>query len=137
MLFRSKFPWGWFTFGMIMLLIVFFVVYILLQEWYKKNYESYLFKKKDDLFNIINFIYNSRASGLDDGEIKKKLSKSGWNNEQISYAFKKIDGKRTGMFEIPIFKSRENKEVREEIERRHPGKPMDPRFVRRPENFKP
>ncbi|MBX4212487.1 PKD domain-containing protein [Candidatus Pacearchaeota archaeon] len=106
-------------------------VYIILQEWYKRYYERYLFKSADDLYNIINFIYNSRSSGLKDEDIRKKLLGSGWSREQITYAFRKIAGKRTGMFEIPIFKFLENKKVRQEIQRRQ-GSPVDARFIKRP-----
>ncbi len=107
------------------------IVYIILQEWYKKKYESHLFANKDDLFNIINFVYNARASGISDSEIRRKLGESSWKGEQISYAFKKIDGKRTGMWEIPLLKFMENKKVKEEIERRQ-GKPLDTSFIKRP-----
>ncbi len=113
------------------LIIVFFVVYIILQEWYKRHYEAHLFPKKDDLYNVINFIYNGRHAGLRDSEIRNKLSQKGWKGEQISYAFKKIDGKRTGMLEIPIFKFFENKKVKEEIGRRQKGQ-IDARFIKQP-----
>jgi len=43
---------------------------------------------------MLNFIYNARKTGVSDDDIKTKLSASGWKGEQISYAFKKIDGKR-------------------------------------------
>ncbi len=113
------------------LLILFFIIYMILQQWYKKRYERYLFKNPDDLYNLINFIYNGRKSGLADGEIRRKLKDSGWGGEKITYAFRKIDGKRTGMFEIPLLKFRENKKVREEIAMRHGGI-VDARFIKRP-----
>ena len=101
-----------------------------MQEWYKKKYESHLFKDKNDLYNIINFIYNSRMSGLSDKQIKVKLEDSGWAGEQVSFAFKKIDGKRTGMFEIPIFKIFEKRKIQQEIEKRQ-GLPPGARFIKR------
>ena len=108
-----------------------FVVYIILQEWYKRRYESYLFKNRDDLYNIVNFIYNSRIAKIEDRDIRKKLLGTNWSGERITYAFKKIDGRRTGMFEIPIFKFIENRKVKEEIERRQ-QRPVDARFIKRP-----
>lgn len=117
----KKYPTAWVTFLLIVLLIFVFVVYILLQEWYKRHYESYLFQNRDDLYNLINFIYNSRNNKLADDAIKKKLSVNKWSGEQVSYAFKKLDGKRTGMFEIPIFRGREQAKIREEIAKRQPG----------------
>ncbi|MEK6850205.1 MAG: PKD domain-containing protein [Nanoarchaeota archaeon] len=116
----------------IILVIVFLVIYIILQEWYKKRYESFLFKNRDDLYNIINFIFNSRITGLSDNEIRKKLSSNNWKLEQISYSFKKIDGKRTGMWEIPIFKFLENRRVKKEIALRKEQNQVNGRFIKRP-----
>ncbi len=110
-------PWTA-TWLYILLAVALIVVYISLQEWYKKRYESHLFKNRDDLYNLVNFIYNSRASGMSDNDIRKKLSSYNWKSEQISYSFRKIDGKRTGMWEIPIFKFLENRKVKQEIEKR-------------------
>jgi hypothetical protein len=118
----------------IIIIVGFFVVYILLQEWYKKYYESQLFANKDDLYNIVTFIHNSRLGGLDDNKTRNKLEDSGWSREQVSFAFKKIDGKRTGMFEIPLFNFLEKKKINNEIVRRvqlnRVGGP-DARFIKR------
>jgi L-rhamnose mutarotase len=89
-----------------------------LQEWYKRNYESYLFKNKNDLFNLIHFMDNAEKQKITKEDMFKKLEEKGWNHEQIEYAYKKYKGLRTGMWEIPIFKWRENKKVKEEIEKR-------------------
>ena len=124
-----KFIWKRFIGGIIPLIIIFIIAYILLQQWYKNNYEKHLFKNPDDLYNLINFIYNSRKIGTKDADIKKKLEEKKWKKEQLIYAFKKIDGKRTGMFEIPIFKFAENRKVKQEIEKRQ-GKPLDVRFIK-------
>jgi len=121
---KRGFNWGFFTIGMVVLLIFAFVVYIVMQEWYKRNYEAALFKSDEDLYNLINFIYNARRTGLNDGQIKLKLKQSKWSAEQIKYATKKLEGKRTGMFEIPLFRFAERKKVREEIMKRqeNPGR---------------
>jgi len=79
-----------------------FIIYITLQEWYKRKYESYLFKNRNYLYNIAMFIQNSKKAGMDDKEIASSLKKAGWKSEQIRYAIRKYYGKRTGMFEIPI-----------------------------------
>ena len=107
-----------------------FLIYIILQTWYKKNYEKHLFKNPNDLYNLINFIYNSRKAGLDEKEGRKKLLEKKWSKEQIVYAAKKLDGKRTGMWEIPMFKFIENRKVREELQKKNPGKPLDGRFIK-------
>ena len=121
----------WATLWIILLAIGVLIIYIILQEWYKKRYESHLFPSKDDLYNIINFIYNARSNGLTDDDIRNKLREAGWKGEQITYAMKKIDGKMTGIWEIPLFKFKENRKVKEEIERRQ-GKPLDTSFIKRP-----
>ncbi len=126
-------PWLW----IIILLVVMFIVYIALQEWYKKKYERYLFKNPDSLYNLINFIHNSRKLGMKDQDIRQKLLKAGWTREQIDYAFRKIDGKRTGMYEIPLFKFIERNRVNQEIAKRQqkpqqiPQRQGDVRFIKR------
>ena len=111
------FQWGKFILWTSILLILALAIYIALQEWYKRNYESHLFKNPAELYNIINFIHNSRRN-LDDSEISRKLKNAGWTGERITYAFRKLDGKRTGMFEIPIFRFLEKRKIQQEIEKR-------------------
>jgi len=125
--------WFKFTiFGWIILFFAAFVVYIIMQEWYKHNYQKSLFSDANELYNLINFIYNTRKSGLSDSEAKSKLKQQGWTGEQVNFAFKKIDGKRIGMLEIPIFKWRENKQVVKQISRMQPQGRLDARFIKRP-----
>lgn len=122
-------PVGLTILWLIILFVVFLVVYVILQEWYKRNYEKSLFKNENDLYNLVNFVYNARKSGHKDGEIKGKLRKAKWSGERITYVIRKIDGKRTGMWEIPLFKFRENKKVKKELQKRQRGK-LDSRFSR-------
>lgn len=78
-------------------------VYTFLQEWYKRKYETYLFKDRNQLFNLLMFISNARARGMDDSEIGKLLKQKKWSGEKISYAIKKSRGQKVGMYElIPI-----------------------------------
>jgi len=86
-------PWGWATFWIILVLIFGIAAYILLQWWYTVRYETYLFKNRNDVFNLMTSIKNARSQGIKDGEIKSKLKSAGWSGEKISYIFKKIDGK--------------------------------------------
>ncbi len=92
--------------------------YVFLQEWYKKNYEGYLFKNRADLYNLIYFIRNAKRQRIEEKEIKKKLRKSKWKGEQVNYALKKLSGKRIGMWEIPILRFREKKKIEQEMRRR-------------------
>jgi len=105
-------------FLLIGLFFMVFIVYILLQEWYKKHYESHLFHDKNRLFNVISFIDNSLKQGLIKQEIFNKLNKLKWNGEQISYAWKRFNGKRIGMWEIPIFRGLEKIKIKRELEKR-------------------
>jgi len=86
-------PWGT---AIILLVILFFlalIAYIFMQWWYKEKYEHHLFKNRNDLYNLMNFVSNARSQGLSDNEIKSKLKEVGWSGEQISYVLRKIEGK--------------------------------------------
>jgi len=87
-----------------LLAIIGVVVYIILQEWYKRKYENYLFKNRNELYNLISYIQSSKKKGLENKEIIIKLKKAGWKSEQITYVMRKYSGKRTGMFELPVGK---------------------------------
>ncbi|MFW6282925.1 MAG: PKD domain-containing protein, partial [Minisyncoccales bacterium] len=101
---ESKGKWTFFILIIIFLIITALVIYIVLQEWYKKKYEKYLFGSKNELYNLLVYIHNSKIKCLKDNEIEKKLNQAGWNSEQLRYAIRKYHGKRTGMIEIPIDK---------------------------------
>ncbi len=115
-------PLGWTIFWFFALLFSAFVIYIILQEWYKRHYESKLFKSKNQLFNLINFMNNSMNQGIRKSDIFNKLRPLGWVNEQLVYSWRKLHGKRTGMWEIPVFKWVEKKQVKKELKKR-PNKP--------------
>ncbi|MEK6792496.1 MAG: PKD domain-containing protein [Nanoarchaeota archaeon] len=124
----------WFKFtiiGWIVLFVLGFVAYIILQEWYKRNYQKNLFPERNDLYNLITFIYNARKSGLSDGEIRSRLHQQGWSSERIRFAFRKIEGKRVAMLEIPLFTRKEHKNTITQISNRQ-GYPVDTRFIKRP-----
>ncbi len=90
-------PWGWALFYLGLVLFFGFLIYLGLQEWYKRRYEAYLFRSRNDLYNVANFVNNSLARGMEKHEIMKNLKQAGWNSEQINYSFKKVKGKNTGM----------------------------------------
>lgn len=110
----SEKPYG----KLIILLILIFVFgifcYGYLQHWYKNKYEDFLFKNKNNLYNLVQFIEDSRKKGMDNQKIRILLGKSGWSGEQIDYIMKKYEGKSTGLPElIPlgiIFGSMKDKE---------------------------
>ncbi len=114
-----KKSWLWIALiGLLILMVIFFVVYIILQEWYKRRYESHLFKDRNQLYNLINFINNSETQGIPKIEYLKKLREMGWSSEQLTYAWNKLHGLRTGMWEIPIFRGSENRRVKQELLKR-------------------
>lgn len=116
-----KYPTGLVIFWISLLVVSTLILYLILQTWYQRHYEHYLFANSDDLYNVMTFIQNSRQSGMSDDAIHKDLKSSAWSGEQLSYAFKKIDGKRTGMFELPFFKGSERRKIQAEIQRRQQG----------------
>jgi hypothetical protein len=99
-------PYSKAVFYIIIAFIIFLGVYTVLQIWYKKNYEKYLFgENRKQIYNLLMFIANARARGLKDDEITKSLKQQGWNPERIKYVMKKSYGKNVGMIEIiPISK---------------------------------
>lgn len=93
-------PVGWMIFWLIMLLIVALIIYTILQVWYKRKYEEYLFKDRNELYNLLAFIDNGKLTKLSIPQMKTMLLQKGWDNDQIQYAILKSEGKNTGMFEI-------------------------------------
>lgn len=94
--------WIWFAIALGALLVVMVVVYIFLQKWYSSKYEAFLFKDKNEFYNIAAFIENAKKSGQSDSEIEKRLKKAGWSSEQVKFAMKKYSGKETGMAKLPL-----------------------------------
>ncbi|VVB82475.1 PKD domain protein [uncultured archaeon] len=92
--------WGAFAIIVGIILAGAIVIWMLLSMWYKRRYETFLFKDRNNLYNLVNYIGTSKKSGLSEKEISEKLKKSGWNVEQINYALKKYSGKNTGLPQI-------------------------------------
>ena len=91
-----------FILSMAFLVIAGFVAYVIIYQWYKKKYEHYLFKNRNDLYNIVTYVTDSKKRGLDNKEIIKNLKKAGWSSEQMRYVMRKYEGKRTGLIEVPL-----------------------------------
>ncbi len=96
--------WVLYILIIILLFIIGAIFWIILQTWYKRKYENYLFKNKNNLYNLFNWIETAKKRGLTEKEIVSKLKNVGWTSEQVRYATRKHAGKRTGMPEIPIKK---------------------------------
>lgn len=97
-------PIGLAVFYLILAVLVMFATYLLLQKWYKKNYEKHLFKNPQDINNLASFTAASLNKGMGRKEIHDKLKKAGWSSEQVDYAMKKVKGKRVGLPEINLQK---------------------------------
>ena len=104
----------WIFFGIIVfiVLLIGMVTYILLQRWYRRKYENYLFKNRNNLYNIMTYIQNAKKKAMPRDEIIKNLKKADWTGEQIRYALNKYEGKKiAGIIERPFHK------VMQELER--------------------
>ncbi len=88
------------TIYLILAITFLLIIYISLQIWYKKHYESHLFNNPQELYNLLMYITNARARGQTDEIIIEKLKKQKWPSEKIIYTIKKSHGQGTGMFEI-------------------------------------
>ncbi len=99
-------PWGWAFLWILLLILAAFFAYLGLEYWYKRYYEKKLFKNRNNLFNLINFIENAKKQGLSRGEIKKKLKENGWSGEKINYAFKKLKGEGIMPVDLEAFLKR-------------------------------
>lgn len=95
-------PIGLAIFYILLVAVLIYTFYLFLQKWYKTKYESYLFKNRQDLHNLLFFIGNSFKKGKQEKEIIEELKKAGWGSEQINYALRKVRGERIGMPEIRI-----------------------------------
>ena len=90
----SNKKWVIFSLVILFLLIIATIFYIIMQTWYKKKYEHYLFKNRNDLYNMVNYINRAIAKGMKKQEIEKNLKGAGWSSEKITYVMKKHFGKR-------------------------------------------
>ncbi|MBM3234650.1 PKD domain-containing protein, partial [Candidatus Pacearchaeota archaeon] len=73
-------PIGRIILYIIILIVAAVVIYIIMEEWYRRKYENYLFKNRNDLFNLVNFIVNAQHKGISNSEIEKRLGNLGWNS---------------------------------------------------------
>jgi len=98
-------PTGKAIFYVFVAFLLFLIIYTLVQVWYKKNYENYLFSDKKQLYNLLMYVTNAKTRGLREGRIEKELEKKGWSKERISYIIRKSNGKSISLPEIvPIEK---------------------------------
>ena len=92
----------WIIYGIVVALVlgIAAVTWFILKVWYKRKYETYLFKNRNNLYNLVNYIQNEKIKGTNEGDIAAKLKKAGWSSEQLRYALRKHAGKPTGMPEL-------------------------------------
>ena len=88
---------------LILSLVFVLILYSVLQIWYKRRYEIFLFKDRRQLYNLLMYVTNARARGMKDNRIAAELRSQGWSSERINYIIKKSIGKRTGLYEIIPF----------------------------------
>lgn len=96
---------GWIIVIALFSLAVFgLLIYNILRKWYQTKYEKYLFSDRNNLYNVMIYVNNSKKQGLEDSEIRKNLSRAGWSGEQIRYIMRKFENKETGMPELTLKK---------------------------------
>ena len=88
---------------LILSLVFVLILYSVLQIWYKRRYENFLFKDRRQLYNLLMYVTNARARGMTDDRIAAELRSQGWSSERVNYIIKKSIGKRTGLYEIIPF----------------------------------
>ncbi|MDD5012574.1 MAG: PKD domain-containing protein [Candidatus Nanoarchaeia archaeon] len=89
----------------VMIILIAGVIWVILQVWYIRKYESYLFKDRNHLYNLVSYINDAKKKGESDSVISSKLKKAGWSSEQVRYSLRKYEQKNTGLPEIiPIRK---------------------------------
>ncbi|MBI2045447.1 DUF4190 domain-containing protein [Candidatus Pacearchaeota archaeon] len=93
----TKSKWWLYSIIIAIILIIGGLGYFFINKWYKNKYEIHLFKTKNNLFNILSYINNSKRKGMPDIEIRTRLKKSGWTWEQIDYSMKKYYGEKIFM----------------------------------------
>ena len=98
-------PTGRMIFYIVLVFVFALIIYTVLQIWYKRRYEGYLFKDGRQLYNLLMFVTNARARGMMDDRIAAELRAKGWSSERVNYIIKKSRGRMTGLPEIiPIEK---------------------------------
>ena len=107
-----------FILSMVSLVVIGVIAYVIIYQWYKRKYEKYLFKNRNDLYNIVTYVNNAKKKGLDNKKIIQNLKKAAWSSEQIRYIMRKYEGKRTGMVKLPL-SSLINKVKKENSHQKH------------------
>jgi hypothetical protein len=103
--------WLLFALIVILLILIAVVAYVGIQLWYKRKYENYLFKNRNNLYNIMTYIQTSKKRGMERDAIMANLKKADWTREQINYALRKYEGKKIiGIIERPFKKLMEDVE---------------------------
>ncbi len=126
-------PVGKTVYWIFLVILAGLVLYTLLQEWYKRNYEKILFEDRAHLFNLVSYIDNMSSRGIVEGEIRRKLAEQGWTLEKINYAFKKSKGQKLGMYELipveKIFSLLRQNQSKKQVKANPTLMPMTPKMV--------
>ncbi len=109
--------WNVFVLIIVFLALAGLIIYIVLQQWYKKKYETHLFGNRTELYNMVTYVNNAKKRGLKRGEIASNLRRSGWSSEKVRYVMRKYVGKMTGMFEVPVSNILEKIKKKDESEK--------------------
>lgn len=105
-------PWGLAIFFIILIVIIVLAVLWFLWRGYTEKLEKKLFRNPMDLYNLMNFIATAEAKGERKEAIEAKLMKSGWNKEQVSYAWSKLKKQQKENERKAKKKDKREKEIR-------------------------
>jgi len=86
--------WFFILIIILIILLILLILWFLLKRRKKKSKKSKLFKNKNNLYNIMNYISNVKRKGVPNQKIVESLRRSGWTPEQIKYAMRKYSGKK-------------------------------------------
>jgi hypothetical protein len=81
----------WTNIGIMLALFVILVIagFFIIRFLYIRKQENYLFKNKNNLYNLMNYIQKSKKQGKTNAEIYRQLKKIGWDSAQARYAIDK------------------------------------------------
>ncbi|MBI2448889.1 PKD domain-containing protein [Candidatus Pacearchaeota archaeon] len=89
---KSSKKWIWISILIVGMIVI--AAFIPKAIRYIKSRQKPLFRNEFEKMNVISFIKESQAKGMEKKDIANKLKAMGWNSRQISFGFKNINGQR-------------------------------------------
>ncbi len=77
-----------------LLILIGVAIYLIWAHIKKRLEERNLFKNRNNLYNLVHYIYQSKKKGYNDSTIRRNLRRSGWTKAQIDYVMREYSGKK-------------------------------------------